>query len=447
MRAKSIFSLCAALAVLPACAEDQDGPKLDYHGAGWVQGGRVENSMSLQSDGNAYDKNWVGQSGGLLAIHTSIDEHWDASLGLGTVLVQLARGSRQQASKWYPFWVSWVDEARITYATKFGEANEFKLNMGSFHYGYNADIKNFGQYLMYGYVYPGTIVTSLTGPLGVNQTINGLMGTLKLGAFSNDLITKVETEDKPYYDISVADVATFKVGSWLEIGAGVNFYRLLPSNSKFTSPGKDCLESELGPYANHARSNPCYILDTVSVDGSGTPTRIDTITGSLSGTKLMGRLRLDPKAAVGYQNGGLLGKDDFVLYTELAVIGLKDYPKFYKKITQRIPVMIGLNLPGFNLFNWSVEVEYYGSPNSGDNLPAQSASWIPNNDDPAINPKRDDWKYSVNASKGFGGNLVLMAQVANDDLRLGGNHDDAAGKQAMRTPSDWYWTTKIAYFF
>lgn len=447
MLAKSILSLCAALAVLPAAAEDRDGPKLEYHGAGWVQGGRVENSFALEGDGNAYDKNWVGQSGGLLALHSAIDEHWDASLGLGTVLVQLARGSRQQANKWYPFWVSWVDEARLTYAAGFGGGSEFKLNMGSFHYGYNPDIKNFGQYLMYGYVYPGTIVTSLTGPLGVNQTINGLMGTLKLGSFSNDLIAKIETEDKPLYDISIADVATFKVASWLEIGAGVNFYRLLPSNADLTSPGKDCLESDLGPYASHGQPNACFILDTVAVDASGNPARIDTITGSLAGTKLMGRLRIDPKALVGYGEGGLLGKDDFVFYTEFAVLGLKDYPQFYEKIARRIPVMFGINLPGFDFLNWSIEAEYYASPNSGDNLSAQNASWIPSVDDKRVDTRRDDWKYSLNASKVFRGHVALMGQIANDDLRLGGNHDDAVGKLALRTPSDWYWTAKIAYFF
>jgi hypothetical protein len=447
MSVKTILSLCAALAVLPSGAEDIGNPKLDFHGAGWVLGSRVENSFATPNVGNNYNKNWVGQSGGLLAIHTTIDEHWDASLGLGTVLVQLARGARSQANKWYPFWVSWVDEARISYDTKFGEDKGFKLSMGSFHYGYNPDIKNFGQYLMHGYVYPGTIVTSLTGPLGVNQNINGIMGTIKLGAFSNDIIAKIETEDKPYYDISIADVATFKVGSVLEVGAGANFYRLIPANADLTSHSKDCRESDLGPYASLGQPNACFILDTISVDAAGVPTRIDTVTGSLSGIKLMGRLRMDPKAVIGYQEDGLLGKDDFVIYTEFAILGLKDYPQFFEKITQRIPVMFGINLPGFNFFNWSIEVQYYGSPNSGDNLAAQNGSWIPPIDEAVINTNLDDWKYSVNASKVFGGHLALMGQIANDDLRLGGNHDDAAGMQAMRTPSDWYWAAKIAFFF
>ncbi len=43
--------------------------------------------------------------------------------------------------------------------------------------------------------------------------------------------------------------------------------------------------------------------------------------------------------------------------------------------------------------------------------------------------------------------MALSVQVANDHLRLGGNHDEDAGAEAMRTPKDWYWTTKLAYFF
>jgi hypothetical protein len=445
MRTTMIFSLGLALASLTANA-DEGEVKIDYHGAGWLQGGRVENSFATPGDGNSYDKNWVGQSGGLLAIHTVIDENWDGTLGLGAAVVQLARGARTQANKWYPFWVSWVDEARIGYAHPMGEGNEFKLTIGSFHHGYNPDIKNFGQYLMHGYVYPGTIVTSLSGPLGVNQNLEGIMASFKVGSFSNDLIANIETNDKPLYDISIADVASWKLGSLLEVGAGANFYRLIAANDKVTSPGKDCQEAFLGPYASQGQPNACFLLDTVSRDAGGNPTRIDTITGSLAGIKLMGRLRLDPKAAFGYKDG-IFGKDDFVIYGELALLGWKDYPQFYQKKTRRMPFMFGFNLPGFKYFNLSWEMEYYGSRLSQNNLAAQNGSWIPVIDDSRIDTKRDDWKYSLNASTILGGNLGIFAQLANDNLRLGGNHDDATGKQAMRTPSDWYWTTKIAYFF
>jgi hypothetical protein len=93
-----------------------------------------------------------------------------------------------------------------------------------------------------------------------------------------------------------------------------------------------------------------------------------------------------------------------------------------------------------------VEVQYYASEFTGDNLGAQNGVWLPVLD-PGRSGKRDDWKYSLNASKLVRGHIVLAGQVANDDLRLGGYQYEAAGKEAMRVPADWYWAAKVGYFF
>jgi len=445
MKFKSFFCLPLLLATIPVLA-DLDQLKLEYHGAGWVQTGRVESSFTppKENAGNAYEKNWVGQSGGLFAIHTAIDEHWDGELGLGTVLVQLARGSKGNSNKWYPFWVSFVDEARITHTSHlFSNEDELKVNMGTFHYGYNPDSKNMGQYLVHGYVYPGTLVTNFTGPLGVNQAISGLQAAYTAGGFKNDLNLQLETDDKPLYDISISDVVGWRMHPAFEIGAGVNFYRVLPTNKKATSPGRDCDANFLGVNAIGATDSPCFIIEK---DTAGVP--IDTVLASLGGIKLMGRFRLDPKVIFGAGGeGSMLGADDLVIYGEMAVLGVKSYPRFYDNILRRIPVMMGINLPGFKLFNWSVEGEYYATKNSSNNLAAKNGSPIPMKESDAINNARDDWKWSLNASKVLGGHVALMGQVANDHLRLGGNHDEDTGMEAMRTPIDWYWTTKIAYFF
>lgn len=443
MKLMKNISLALLLVSAPVLA-DADGLKLDFHGAGWVQTGRVENSFALPGATNAYEKNWLGQSGGLFTIHTAIDENWEGQLGLGTLLAHLARGSRGIAFKWYPFWVSFVDEARLTHTSRpFGESGELKINIGNFHYGYNPDSKNMGQYLMHGYVYPGTIVSNFTGPLGVNQAISGIQAAYKSGGFSNDLNLQIETDDKPLYDLSVSDVVGWRMHPAFEIGAGVNFYRFLPANEKATSPGLDCNENLLGVNAKGATDNPCFIIIK---NDSGVV--IDTVLASLSGIKLMGRFRIDPKAFFGESDGsGLLGKDDLVVYGEAAVLGVKDYPRFYDDIARRIPFMFGINLPGFKLFNWSIEAEYYAAKNSNNNLAARNGSPIPVKEEAAVKNARDDWKWSFNASKVLAGNIAIMGQVANDHLRLGGNHDEDAGFEAMRTPEDWYWTTKIAYFF
>jgi len=429
-----------------ATPKTPDIPKLDVHGAGWLQAGRVEASWEIPDQTNDYSKNWIGQSGGMLSLSSNLDGHWDCGLGLGTVLTQLARGSRGQSAKWYPFWSAWVDEARVGYTQSWAEDLAFRLDLGTFHYGYNPDIKNFGQYLMHGYVYPGTLEMSLTGPLGVNQDLTGLLAKVDWRGLSDDFIVNIETQDKPYYDISIADAITWKIGKGIEVGAGINLYRALPANEKATSPGKDCQARDLGINTGQTNQpNVCFILDSVGVDPATGAAIIDTVTGSLSGIKLMGRLRLDPKVWLGMESGAS-DKDDWVIYSELAVIGTKNYPLYYDNILQRIPVMAGINLPGFGYFAWSVEVQYYASKFTGDDLGAQNGVWLPTLDR-SINAKRDDWKYSVNASKVFRGHIALKGQFANDDLRLGGYHYEPAGKEALRSPTDWYWATQLGYFF
>jgi hypothetical protein len=444
MRIKTPLLLGTALLAAAISGADE-GAKPSFHGAAWTQFGRIENSYALPNSPNDYDENWLGNYGGLVASSIQFNEHWSGGLGFGSILVHLARGSKAEADIWYPFWVGFLTEARFTYsAADFAENGGFRLNLGTFGYNYNPDSKNLGVYLLKGYVYPGTIVSGYADLFAVPAARTGALATYKVGGFTNDLLVNVETDEKPLYDISVGDVATIKAGAGFEFGAGVNFYRLLANDKKATSPGKDCQSSFLGPYAGSGpnvkgQDNACFIVEK---DSAGNP--LDTITGSLSGTKVMARFRMDPKAWFG--GAGSMGADELVLYGEAALIGVKDYPILYDDKLRRIPVMVGFNWPTWGLLNLSTEVEYYASKNSSDNLPPQNGSWLPGIVGPPGN-KRDDWKWSVNASKVVLGNIFLGLQVANDHLRLGGTHNTATGQEAMRTPQDWYWAFKTAYFF
>ena len=438
-----VLALCAVAGAQESAPAGADNAKVEFHGAAWTQMGRVENSFVVPNANNDYEKNWLGNSGGLVAASTKIDDNWDGSFGLGTVMVHLARGTEGLSKIWYPFWIPFVSEAQLNYRTTgYADKGGLQITLGYFPYNYNPDVHNLGMYLLRGYVYPGTLISGNDfqgAPVSAFNKVFGAMGRYKIGGLSNDLILNSETDDKPMFDFSVADVLTWRAHASFELGLGVNFYRLLPQNSKATSPGKDCRSGDLGTYATQGQENPCFIIrhDTAGV-------AVDTVTGSLAGTKLMGRFRLDPKAWFG--SPAYFGANDLVLYGEAAVIGVKDYPVFYDDIMRRIPVMVGFNFPGFNLFNLAVEVEYYATKNSGDNLGPNHGSWLP-----AINSQvsnqRDDWKWSVNASRVFFGHMVLLGQVANDHLRMGGFHNEATGVEAMRTPEDWYWAGKLAYFF
>lgn len=435
-------AIISAISVTVSTAAEMPKPKI--HGAGWMQFGRIENSYATPGSSNNYDENWMSNYGGFVGTTFLVDDNWEAGLGLGSILVHLARGSISSSDVWYPFWVGFASEARLTYSqTGYADQGGLQLNLGLFPYNYNNDAKNLGLYLLKGNVYPGTLVSGYGDLFGTVQSRSGAMARYKFGSFTNDLLFIVEAEDKPLYDISIAEVATWKAHSSFELGMGVNLYRLIAADPDATSPGMDCLKEKLGPYSGSGptaeQNNPCFIVER---DALGNPT--DTITGSLSGIKVMSRFRLDPKVWFGSPES--MGTDDLVLYGEAAVIGVEDRPVFYTDILRRIPVMMGFNIPTFKLFNLSVEGEFYASKNSSDNLPAQNGSWLPARaDKPGTG--RDDWKWSVNASRVVLGNMFLGLQVANDHLRLGGTHNTATGQEAMRTPQDWYWAFKTAYFF
>ena len=445
MRLKNtVFIGSLLLASSAGLAAESNNPA--FHGAAWMQFGRVENSFATPGSANNYDENWLGNYGGLVGSSMKIDENWEGGLGFGSIMVHLARGSFAEADIWYPFWVGFLSEARLTYTQPdFAENGGLQFNLGTFGYNYNRDSKNLGIYLMKGYVYPGTLVSGYADLFGVPAARTGGMARYKIGGFTNDLLLNLETDEKPLYDLSVADVVDWRLHPSFEIGAGVNFYRLLAADKDATAQGKGCGESTMGPYAGSGpaiggQDNPCFI---VRKDTAGVP--IDTITGSLAGTKVMARFRLDPKAWFG--SPGSFGPDELVLYGEAALLGLKDFPILYDDKLRRIPVMVGFNFPTWGMLNLSAEVEYYASKNSSDNLPPQNGSWLPALATAGPSTGRDDWKWSANASKVVLGNIFLGLQVANDHLRLGGTHNTATGQEAMRTPQDWYWAFKTAYFF
>jgi hypothetical protein len=469
MRAAKI--MLAAVAVLGASAAvAQENSTVTYKGAGWIQFGRIEHSSDTVSGPleTNFNKNWIQNAGGQITAAGKLGENWEGGLGLGAIQVSNSRGSIAGAHTWNNSWNPFVTEARVTYTKTFagdpGSAaspKKLQVTLGSFPYVYNSDVKNFGMYLTRGQVYPGTLFsgfeTKHVQPTAATQV--GAMVRFEAGAFRNDVLLNSETETKPYFDLSLADIASYQVAPWFEIGGGVNFYRFLPQNREVTSPGKGC-EQDYSASNLSDGTDLCYIMiagtvvlpDTVN-GGLDTVPKVDTITGSMSGTKLMARFRFDPKLLFGWSGvGGLaFGKQDLVLYGEAAVIGLENYPRYYESVWQRMPVMMGLNLPAFGLLDkFCLEVEYYGSKNFPDYAKAETnASWIPRV--PGTNPdnSRNDWKWSLYGSRVLMGHLRIAGQVANDHLFVPSPPaaSDPDWAEALTTPKDWYWMLKLAYFF
>ncbi|MDZ7262100.1 MAG: hypothetical protein ONB05_08355 [candidate division KSB1 bacterium] len=78
------------------------------------------------------------------------------------------------------------------------------------------------------------------------------------------------------------------------------------------------------------------ITDSVVADTNGYYT--------FGGTKVMARIAFDPKPLLPWN---FFGRRDVRIYGEMAVLGIKNYPRYYEKITERMPVMLGFNIPAF----------------------------------------------------------------------------------------------------
>lgn len=438
--------LCAGM------ARPQDPSEVKYRAAAWFQTGRVMHSTdSLVNGGssNNMNGNWIEAAGVQVGSTARFGPFWEGAMGMGVLQSHNARGDIGVANNWYPTWATFVSEARIGYSRPLTGSDRLQLNFGYFPYNYNPEVKDLGLYLLRGPVYPGTPISGFearhTTPAA---NIFGAMAGYSAGPIRNDLLIISETDSRPYFDMSVADVVSLQLGTALQLGAGINLYRVLPRVKEHNSPGRGCRNvmstySQIDPEENEV----CYILDTISVDTAAGTAVVDTALGSISGTKLMGRFRLDPKLLFGMDG---MGKQDLVVYGEVALLGTRNRPKYYDNALRRMPVMLGVNLPAWGwLDKFALEVEYYASKNMADYGKMETSySWVPRTD-PTVDNGRDDWKWALYFSKVVKGHLRLSGQVANDHLRMFGPPDIGFTSYAetLTTPKDWYWMLKSTYFF
>jgi len=187
---------------------------------------------------------------------------------------------------------------------------------------------------------------------------------------------------------------------------------------------------------------------------------VDSVTGdttdyTFKGTKAAARITLDPKVFIG---SGILGENDLKLYAEVAVLGIKNYPGWYNNRKERIPIMIGFNLPAFKILDvFAAEIEYYPMPYQN----SFQFMWKSNSPVPYFNTYAgidyysdwsrktdDDWKWSLYASKKIK-NLRISGQIASDHTSRASYMP--AGKKVYteicpRT-KDWYYVIRCGFFF
>ncbi len=430
-----------------------DNPDLNFSGMGWAQYGQVVQSTDT-GQARHYSGNSIQSTGAQLLLRVKVSENLEGAAGLG-VLENHFMSDRGTVGRIQLIENPYIAEASFTYSFWKTGNSQLKIRGGLFPYDYNPDVKNLGLYLLRGPVHPGILLSGFEtkAVLPIANTL-GFQLHHEWGGFSQDFILNSETDLYPYYDISPAYVANYRATPAFRFGAGVNFYRYLAVEPKLTSPNYlSPAEREINP----ADKSP-YARNYIYVDSATK----DTTFISFAGIKLMANASFDPKSMFG--GLAMLGPEDLKIYGEIALLGLendKAYREIYGDYLHRMPVMVGFNIPTLRgLDNLSLEVEWYGAKFKDDlsryqTGPAYYPSPLPvSNVDPVAsifdvegNLKRDNWKWSLYGARTIQHHFKISFQVANDHFRPGGIVNGPSQEAVFSTLEDWYWMTKIAYFF
>ena len=449
------FVLCFSLSTTAAeeLAPQEDSaksPGVEIHGWGWTTLGRVIHSYYHYIDHNKmpYEGEWFGNlEAGIVTKasvgkRTTLKAHFGGAYGgiiassIGTPVLprnEMNPTATTAKKKFIPYLLE------ASSRTCFDISERFSLSMqwGYFPIKYNPQVQNLGEYLFRSGIYAPYITSGFEA--ADKAKVMGLrIGTDILRMIHIDLIMDSEIDEYPLYDLSLSYLFRVNPHPFVDFGAGVRFERLVPVDPDKTTPGRDTIYSSAS-----AQQWQNYI----HIDEENG----DTTDYSFKGTIGMARLCLDLKA---FFPTDIFGKEDLKLYTEVAVLGIKDYPLWYEEITERVPFMFGLNIPCFKVIDrLAVEAEWFGFPyvNSTRHrwdrrspLPYihSSISTRPE-DDSYRNKTADNWKWSVYMNKLITPNMRVSTQIARDHIQ----RCACVGEDVCQRKMDWYWVSRVAFMF
>jgi hypothetical protein len=331
-----------------------------------------------------------------------------------------------------------------------GADSIFLAQAGYFKYKYNPDVHNLGEYMFRTGTYPIYYDMGFDFPmarlLGLRLATH-LFKSLKVDV----LLTSATTY--PSMNWSLAGIADYDVAALhlVDIGLGVDFAHLFDVYTSHSFPlfGGD----PTAPSSDQI--NQRYV--------SGN----DTLWYTFQGTKLMGRISIDPKALLKFDR---FGENDCKIYLEADIIGVKNYPDSgvtqggvwglvapsYNEIWQKMPIMLGFNVPTFKTLDvLNCEIEWCGTKyyNDASNVINQGSSPIPYGvynqlNDPNA-PFKSQVKWSFYAKKLFcNGHIALIAQVARDHMRMPcAAYDFEMYNELLVEKKDLWWALKTSWMF
>jgi hypothetical protein len=412
--------------------------KKNYTGFASLEGGQIVNATytgkesNLRSDHVWVQRMYAGFTGEVLFNPLPIKTKLSLEMRMSN---EYPRKTNDMGTTRRLYFYPYLTEADFCYSLGNPEKPLLSVTAGYFPIKYNKDARNLGEYLFRSGTYPQYLITDFDFPAARLAGLN--IGGNLFESLSWNVLLNTNIEWQAIGDLNLSGLVSYRLADFLELGAGVCFASIASADTAFTS--------------NRVAQSTEYI-------GENGDTGVLTV----GGTKLMGRISADLKKFV---HSDLFGKEDLKIYSEIAVLGVKNYPLCTDKLTrydtlwQRIPVMFGINLPAFKLLDvLSFEAEWFGNrfPNDMAGVVFYNAPIPYPSDDKSTYSslkntntyKDDDWKWSVYAKRTFAGHFMVTAQVASDHLRwFCQDWTRQDWQEALRKPDQFYYVCKLGYVF
>ncbi len=427
----------------------QSESTMKFSGWGWVTMGRVENSIEeeIEYDIN-FEKEWLFDFMAGLKATKSLSEYERIRLhfGMSTAYVVLDY-QKENAEFLRRKFVPFIMDATLEHTFPLGNRSTIYTEFGYFPVKYNPEVRNLGEYLFRSGTYPGYTYGGFE--VADKEKLAGLHLGYKMDLYTDqwlkaDIYLSSGVNDFPVHDFSLSYMFTAKPIPFIELGFGMMHAHFVTLDNRKTTPATDTVVFRRG---------------TVLWNNVGwvDPATGDTIEYTFKGTKGVARFTLDPK---GGNNFGIFGKEDLKIYSEVALLGFKNYPGWYEKRKERTPIMFGFNFPTFNILDvLAFELEWHDSPymNTAENVWRHRSpvpyvgSQISFLDGDWEKQADDDWKWSVYASKKILKRFRISAQVASDHIKrtkyMPPPPSFSKYTEIVPRTKDWYWMTRLMFYF
>lgn len=527
--------LALASAAAFAAAETPTVRWLPASVGGMQEFGRLYSGRWKDVNESFHDE-WIDHMGVWYLREARVEERLRVRVGLGGVfqfpkpeVAQAEFGGSQAKS----FFLG-PTVAEGSYAWGDPAAPTFLLSMGMFPYKYNPDAHNLGEYLFRAGPYPTFVTTGGLSAIGSEGAgLQGLRARFASGSLTAEALLYTETNVPPLYDWSLALVGSYRLGDGLlEIGAGMNFKRLIqvrpsrtaprtPANAYFGKdgawyPGTPEAYAEEAAYGNlrvtktataakaaleaASPTHPALAfladptaanLDSAARLGADVPAARGPLSQALrnrlsadaahamadsikvwtspgadaprmeyfspAGTLLMARASFDAKKLFA---AGSLGEEDLKIFAETALLGVANYPVYYTRRADRLPVMFGFNLPAFKLLDLAtLQGEWFPSRYANNFVSlgnGRATPYFPAGTHEGFSrdayydaADRDDFSWSLLLQKRVLPGFKVSCQFARDHMRTVGTDwffgSRLEPNEILGASTDWYWMANAAW--